>query len=194
MPVSINRGFTLIELIIGIVVFSIIMTVVIGLIAPQSRFSVEPIWQIRASELAQSLMSEINAKSFDENSDRTGSGLRCNEGTDCTTSNNLGPDAGEARGSYDDIDDYHGLNQTGAAILSARGAQLLNDGESLYTGFTAQVMVYYDENEDGVNDDDLDSDGTNDTGTFVGDVKRITITVITPGGEPITFSSYRWNY
>lgn len=194
MRARLPRGFTLIELIIGIVVFSIIMMVVIGLIAPQSKFSVEPIWQIRASELAQSLMSEISSRSFDENSDRTGSGDRCNEAVSCTTSNNLGPDGSESRSNFDDIDDYDGLNQSGAAILSARGTQIVNNGESLYKGFTAQVQVYYDDNEDGVNDDDLDQNGVNDTGTLIGNVKRVTITVITPGGEPIVFSSYRWNF
>ena len=34
------RGFTLIELIIGIVVFTIIMLVIIGVIGPQSRLSI----------------------------------------------------------------------------------------------------------------------------------------------------------
>ena len=78
------RGFTLIELIIGIVVFTIIMLVIIGVIGPQSRLSIEPIWQIRASELAQSLLTEINAKSFDEQSDHSGGNTRCNEGQSCS--------------------------------------------------------------------------------------------------------------
>ena len=67
MPAKAAKGFTLVELIIGITVFSIIMMVIIGLIGPQSRLSVEPIWQVRASELAQSLMSEINARAFNDN-------------------------------------------------------------------------------------------------------------------------------
>lgn len=187
-------GFTLIELIIGMVVFSIVMLVVIGLVGPQSRFSVEPIWQVRASELAQSLLSEINAKSFDENSDRSGGKIRCNEGTDCTTSGSLGPDTGESRADYNDIDDYHGLNQTGADILNVSGDEMLYNGSSLYAGFTVQVAVFYDDNEDGINDDDADQDGSNDTGTLIGNAKRIVITVFTPGGEAIVFSRYRWNY
>ena len=91
------RGFTLIELIIGIGVFTIIMLVIIGVIGPQSRLSIEPIWQIRASELAQSLLTEINAKSFVEQSDHSGGNTRCNEGQSCTASGSLGPDSGESR-------------------------------------------------------------------------------------------------
>ena len=86
------RGFTLIELIIGIVVFTIIMLVIIGVIGPQSRLSIEPIWQIRASELAQSLLTEINAKSFDEQSDHSGGNTRCNEGQSCTRPDNRSND------------------------------------------------------------------------------------------------------
>ena len=188
------RGFTLIELIIGIVVFTIIMLVIIGVIGPQSRLSIEPIWQVRASELAQSLLTEMNAKSFDEQSDHSGGNTRCNEGQSCTASGSLGPDSGESRDSYDDVDDYHGLDQRDGNILNVQGQAMLNNGESLYQGFRAQVSVYYDSNEDGINDDDADQNGVPDTGTLVANVKRITITVTTPGGEPLTFASYRWNF
>lgn len=187
MPVKVARGFTLIELIIGITVFSIIMMVIVSLIAPQSRLSVEPIWQVRATELAQSLMSEINARAFDDSLANSNSGKRCNESVACTASGDLGPDPGETRIRYDDIDDYHGLNESGATILSAQGSPILYNGESLYTGFSVQVQVYYDDNEDGVNDDAAS------TGTVIGNVKRIVITVTTPGGDAITFSNYRWN-
>ncbi len=187
MPAKVIKGFTLVELIIGITVFSIIMMVIIGLIGPQSRLSVEPIWQVRASELAQSLMSEINARAFDNNLANSSTGERCNESIPCTASGNLGPDAGESRAQYDDIDDYNGLNESGATILSAQGLPVLYNGESLYTGFSVAVQVYYDDNEDGVNDD------AGGSGAVIGNVKRIVITVTTPGGEAITFSSYRWN-
>ena len=187
MPAKAVKGFTLVELIIGITVFSIIMMVIIGLIGPQSRLSVEPIWQVRASELAQSLMSEINARAFDDNLANSNSGKRCNESVSCTPSASLGPDPGENRARYDDIDDFHGLNESGAAILSAQGLPVLYNGESLYTGFSVAIQVYYDDNEDGVNDD------AGGSGAVIGNVKRIVITVTTPGGEAITFSSYRWN-
>ena len=188
MPVNSPRGFTLIELIIGIVAFSTVMVVIVSLIAPQSRFSVEPVWQVRATELAQSLMSEIDARAFDEQSGVNGGSSRCNEGsTPCTASGNLGPDSGEIRSSFDDVDDYHGLNESGINIRSARGAQVLYNSEGLYQGFSVQVSVYYDDNEDGVNDDAAG------VGNVVGNVKRIVVVVTTPGGESITFSRYRWN-
>ncbi|WP_026376635.1 type IV pilus modification PilV family protein [Aestuariibacter salexigens] len=190
----VRRGFTLIEIVVGLVLFSIVLLTVTTLIAPQVRRGVDPIWQVRAAELAQSLMNEISAKSFDEASNRGGGMTRCNEGTDCTPSASLGPDAGESRDIFDDVDDYHGLNQSGAAILNTLGNQLSAEGVSLYAGFTAQVSVFYDDNVDGVNDDDTDGDGTLDSGTYVGNTKLISVTITTPGGERLAFSRLRSNF
>ncbi|MFT6209390.1 MAG: MSHA pilin protein MshD, partial [Colwellia sp.] len=79
MHVNKPRGFTLIELVVGIVVFSIALMLFTSLIVPQAVRSVDPIFQVRATELAQSLINEIVSKPFDENSNRTGGTARCNE-------------------------------------------------------------------------------------------------------------------
>lgn len=194
MRVEYYKGFTLIELVIGMVVFSIVMLVITSLIAPQSKRSIDPIWQARAAELGQSFISEIQAKSFDENSSRSGGSLRCNEGTPCTSSSALGPDVGETRIDFNDVDDFAGLSATGSAIQSAVGATMTADGVNLYQGFSVDISVVYDDNEDGHNDDDSDGDGVNDTGTYVGNVKLITVTVTTPGGDAIPFTLYKWNF
>ena len=55
MPVTKLKGFTLIEMVIGIVVFSIALTLFTSLIVPQVIRSVDPIFQVRASELGQVL-------------------------------------------------------------------------------------------------------------------------------------------
>lgn len=67
-----KHGFTLIEMVIGIVAFSAVLTIIIGVLAPQATRSVDPIFNVRASELAQSLFNEISAKTFDESSNQTG--------------------------------------------------------------------------------------------------------------------------
>ena len=76
MHVNNFKGYTLIEQVIGIVVFSIALGLFTSLIIPQVIRSVGPIFQVRASELGQSLINEITAKSFDEASDRTGGAMR----------------------------------------------------------------------------------------------------------------------
>lgn len=193
MPANQTRffsGFTLIELVIGIMVFAIAMSLFISLIVPQARQSVDPILQVRASELAQSLMSEIASKAFDENSQRTGSNARCNESGNpvCTQSSQLGNDLGENRNTYNDVDDYNGLNASGNNIQNGFGAAITLDGRVLYEGFTVNVRVFYDDDMDGI-DDALASGAT-----YIGNSKLIRLTITTPSGDDMVFSSYRSNY
>lgn len=185
---TLAKGFTLIELIIGIVVFAVALSLFASLIKPLATRSVEPILQVKAAELAQSLMNEIFAKSFDQQSNRSGGLVRCNElANPCTTSNNLGPD-NESRDSYNDVDDYHGLDQSSSAILDANANAIQFNGQSFYVGFRAQVRVYYDDNMDGIND------AITGGSAYIGNTKLIQITITPPNGEPIIFTGLRSNY
>lgn len=183
-----QHGFTLIELVVGIVIFAVAMVLVVSFLQPQVRNGIDPIWQVRAASLGQSLSNEILAKPFDQNSNQVGGMQRCNEGVSCTASGDLGPDAGENRGSYNDVDDYHGLNVSGEDIFNSLGLNTEVDGTYIYAGFNAQVSVVYDNNLDGVNDDGANS------GTLVANKKLITVTITTPGGERITISSVKGNF
>jgi MSHA pilin protein MshD len=176
-----TSGFTLIELVIGIVVFSIALVLFTSLIVPQAIRSVDPIFQVRATELGQSLMNEITSKSFDEKSDRTGGGTLC-DATTCTGTTHLGLDDSETRTSYNDVDDYDGLNVSDGNIKNSLNETTILNGSNLYQGFSLNVSVVYDE----------DMDGTADT--VVGNTKLITVTVTTPNDEDIIFSSFRSNY
>lgn len=191
-----EQGFTLIEMIAGIVVFGVVIGIIGTIIIPQTKQSFDPLWQVRATELSQSLYNEINAKGFDERSDFVGGMTRCNEPTApaCTPSGQFGPDTGESRATYDDIDDYHGLNLSNAAISDSQGFTPLINGAAMYQGFTASVSVMYDDNLNGVNDDDLNGNGVLDSGTLVGNTKVITITIITPNDDPIRSSFIRRNF
>lgn len=183
-----NRGFTLIELVVGMVVFSIVMLIVFNVISVQSARSVDPVLQSRASELGQSIISEVMSKAFDEQSSRTGNDLRCNEGTPCTISGSLGPDNAEVRGTFNDVDDYHGLVASGETIQSSLGQNIVSPDGAMYRGFRIAIQVFYDDNLDGINDDIAGS------GNVVGNVKLIQVTVITPLDEDIVFTAHRWNF
>ena len=174
-------GFTLIELVIGIVVFSIALTLYTSLVVPQAIRSVDPIFQVRAAELGQALINEITSKSFDEKSDRTGSATLC-DATTCTGTSNLGPDGSESRTSFNDVDDYHGLNVSDGNIKNSLNETTILNGSNLYQGFSLNVSVVYDAAMDGTAD------------TVVGNTKLITVTVTTPNDEDIIFSSFRSNY
>ncbi|GAA69382.1 prepilin-type N-terminal cleavage/methylation domain-containing protein [Pseudoalteromonas sp. BSi20429] len=172
------KGFTLIELIIGIVMFAIALSIITALIAPQAKKSAEPIIALRASEFGQSLMNEIQSKSFDEHSDRSAPFRRCGEtalgAEPCTAAGDLGTDS-ESRTSYNDVDDYIALSNQ--PITNSLGEVL-----SQYSGFNLVVTVEYDS--------DFNESTINDGTTF----KRITIEVTSPLGEVYGFSAYKGNY
>lgn len=195
------RGFTLIELVIGIVLFSVAMVTVVSVIMPQSKQSLDPLWQVRAVALGQSLLTEISSKAFDEASLLNGRRGPCNNGSSpCTLSGQLGPDGAETRNNFDDIDDYHmlhlrdaGLALTGVNIANSSASFLTSDMNDLFLGFEARISVFYDQNADGVNDDDTNNDGSLDSGAVTSNQKLITVIIITPDGEQIPFATYRRN-
>ncbi len=195
------KGFTLIELILGMVVFSIVMVIVMNLMVPQATRAVKPIQLVRGTELGQSVLNEILGKAFDEQSDMQGGRVRCNEDfrgdnsgdppdgdlndpgeRSCTPAANFGPD-GEGRAGFDDVDDYHGLSEAGDAIKNSLG-EGLSGGAELYRDFSVSVSVIYDGNQNGV-----DNGGTPEQLA-----KLISVAIDTPDGTTLNFSAYRFNY
>lgn len=177
-----SRGFTLIELIVGILVLSISLSIVSTLIVPAEQQSADQILQVKAAELGQSFLNDISSRAFDENSDMVGGLVRCGEPNDgsnpCSTI--LGPEDGNGgrpnkgettRGLFNDVDDFHGYSQN----INA------ND-ENLHTGysnFIIDVQVIYD----GVS-----------LGLANNNAKRITVTVTTPLGTAIEFATHKANF
>lgn len=160
-----ENGFTLLELVIGIVVFTISLTVVLSLIVPQAEQTAEPFRQVKAAKLGQSLMNDILSRSYDENSDRSPPFETCNAKGNCSTT--LGPEEAN-EDDYDDVDDYNGYT--------------VNDVGGNYSSFGFTVTVDYDS--------DLKDSTPTDGLTF----KRIDIAVTAPDGQVYNFSAYRGSY
>jgi len=177
-----SRGFTLIELIVGIVVLSISLSIISTLIAPAEQKSADHILQVKAAELGQSFLNDINSRAFDENSDMAGGLVRCGEPNavlnPCSPilgpedGNGGRPDKGEtSRDLFNDVDDFHEYSLNFNAN---------NEGlHSSYTNFTIDVQVIYD--------------GTS-LGLAYNDAKRITVTITTPLGTAIEFATHRANF
>jgi len=174
------RGFTLIELVVGITLVAIAVTLLAKLIVPAVRQSAEPLVQQRAASLAEALMDEILSKRYDENTP-DGGVPPCSALTiPCSTT--LGPDAGETRPDYDDVDDYNAYCGAGVTVTGADGVALSN-----YSSFRMSICVTYDTTYTGV----------------AQSAKRITVTVL-PGTPtsgppavtppPLIFTAYRMNF
>ncbi len=179
-----EKGFTLIETIVGIVVLAISLSVITTLIYPVAERNAEQLHQIKAAELGQSMLNEIQSKAFDENSDMAGGLIRCGElGVTCSTS--MGADTDpissivETRITYNDVDDYNGLTYTSGNIKNSQGLDI-----DLYIGYEMNIVV--------CNDSDYDGDCTTNSNTST--AKLITVTITTPAGFDISFSTYRVNF
>ena len=179
-PIKKQQGFTLIELIVGIVVLTLSLSIASTLIAPAEERSADNVLLIKASALAQSLMNDITSRAFDENSDRSGGLVRCDETSAPTCSTLLGPENGEGgrldlnednRSQFNDIDDFHNFIQH---VNSTDGVI-----DSSYSQFIINVSVIYA----GV-----------DLGLANRLAKRITVTVTTPLGTAIEFTSHKANF
>ncbi len=117
-----QRGVTLIDLIITIIILAIAVPPMVGVFITSTRNSTFGVTMARANHLASNLFEEIRSKRWDEN---TGA-----------ASATLGPDTGETRATYDDVDDFHGLND-------APPKDSLGGTMSGSTGFRQQVSVCY---------------------------------------------------
>ena len=159
------KGFTLLELVIGIVVFTISLTIVLSLIVPQAEQTAEPLRQVKAAKLGQSLMNDILSRSYDENSDRSPPFETCNAKGNCSST--LGPEE-SSEDEYDDVDDYNGYS--------------VNVESGCYAGYSYAIKVEYDS--------DLNDTTVNDGQTF----KRIDIAVTAPNEQIYNFSAYRGSY
>lgn len=205
-------GFTLIEVVVGIVVLAVALVLLTSILGPLYQRGADPWHQARATELAHSLMNEIMARSFDEKSDRSGGEYRCDAtasieagATPCTImpmlaeplackdqvapsyscppgSNCWGPESNE-------IDPFDPATRDAYDDVDdfhgfiGTGASLLSIiGTSLADDYL-NYKVCVDVRYAG---DELG--GTNKA------AKKITINIIVPAGDQLDFSAYRSNW
>lgn len=124
-----QAGLTLVELIISIVIMSVALGGIILAFRQGTRTSVDPMITQQAVATARSYMEEIRLKAY---ADPDGPSAGCSV---------PGPESGETRSTYDDVDDYNGLtgtvqDQSGAAVsgLSAYSVSVAVVCSTLGTG------------------------------------------------------------
>lgn len=176
-----TAGFTLVEIIVGIVISGSAIAMLATLILPLFARSVEPIFYIRSAEFAQALIDDALAKPFDELTPQGGTPA-C---TICTPVASLGAETADgeiARNNFDDFDDYNLFCDAAYPVQDIFGTNLnlTND----YANYTFTACVVYDGGYDG---------GAADT--VVSQAKRLDVTVNPPPPAlPVSFSAYRANY
>ncbi|MDN3680409.1 prepilin-type N-terminal cleavage/methylation domain-containing protein [Vibrio tapetis subsp. quintayensis] len=152
MTVYKEKGFTLIESIVAIVVLGISMTVLTTVLYPQIENSASSHYQVRASALAQGMMTDILSRSFDHVGDINGGIWRCDETGYSTCSVVLGAETGEEPKDFNDVDDYIGcwytndVSRSSCDSLPERSLKdiLGQDISAKYPNFRVEVKVEHD--------------------------------------------------
>lgn len=168
---NIQAGFTLIETVIVIVLVGVMMAGMAALFISNVEHSHRPYLRQKSLAVANAYMEEIVRKRWDENTPIGGGCV--NSGASCATgpaASGIGTEEA-SRPDFDDVDDYHGLNQS--PPQDASGTNLPE-----FDGFTVTVAV---------------TQGAWN-GIASADVKQVTVSVTSPNTESIALTAYRVNY
>ena len=149
------------ELILGIVILAVGLTGVMSYFTQGARNSSYAQNTAVATDLAQDLMEEIRSKCWDQ----TATTVAPCSGT--VTPSALGPDSGETRATYNDVDDFTGLSNT--PPKDSQGSTMTNPYNNMAQNtFTQAVTVCY------VPGSNLNDTSTCNTTT---NYKRIAVTI-----------------
>lgn len=152
-----HSGVSLIEAVLAVAIVAIMMVAALDVVGSSARTRAIQTEQSRATALAKQLLSEI---------------VQCRY-ADAGSSPVFGPESGEVRANFDDVDDFH--NWTESPPQTGSGTALAG-----FTGWKRSVKVEY-------------ADPTNPSSNASSDqgLKRITVTVTTPTGKTTTLVGLR---
>jgi MSHA pilin protein MshD len=108
-----QRGLTLIELIMFIVIVGVALAGVLTVLNHTTRHSADPMVRKQALAIAEALLEEVILQPFtwcDPND--AAAATATGYGSCATSENNLAAEGGEARGTYDNVNDYNSLSTT----------------------------------------------------------------------------------
>jgi MSHA pilin protein MshD len=181
-----QRGISLIELIMFIVIVSVALAGILLVMNTVTRSSADPLIHKQALAIAESLLEEIELMPFTFcDPDDPAAGLATTVDTTACTApvggEAIGPEAGETRYSavtpFDNVNDYHGFSMAAGAIMD-----ITNNPIGPAAGYSAAVSI-----------------------TLAGlalapalpadaDALRINVTVTGPDGVPVVVEGIRTRY
>jgi len=180
-----QRGLTLVELVLFIVLTGIAFGALLLAINQFVRGSADPLIRKQALAIAESLMDEVSLMPFtfcdpDDANSSTATSSAVGAGGCATTSEDtaIGAEAGEARGStstpFDNVSDYNGFSMSGIRSIEAPAVVISGLG-----GYSASVTV---------------AQAGADLTLPAAEVLRITVTVTPPSGDAVVLDGYRARY
>ena len=138
-----QRGFTLIEMVVFLVVISIGLGALLAVYNQSLVNSVDPIVRVKMLEIAQSQLDEVAARKYDENTP-TGRVPACGSAETDAQPCSFGLDPGEnltVAASLDDVDDFHNYTATVSGYNSAVTVALAGVDLSLASDRAKRITV-----------------------------------------------------
>lgn len=168
-----QRGLTLIELIVFIVIVGVALAGILTVFNVTTKSSTDPMIRKQMLAIAEALLEEVQLQPFtwcdpDDPAAATATTSTPPPPAGCNTPEAIGPEAGETRGSattpFDNVNDYNGLAGITTSIT----------GGAMPSGYSAAVSV----TQNALN------------GIAAADSLRITVTV-TRGTDSLALEGYR---
>ncbi len=172
-----QRGVTLIELVLFIVIVSSGLAALLGVFVQTTLNSGDPLQRRQALAIAESLMDEVQLMPYtycdgdDANVETATSTAGCATSVDA-----IGPEASENRYAtpqFDRVNDYHGFSMSGINDIT-------NTAVSGLAGYSASVTVA--------------ASALGSLTLASGDAVHITVTVTAPNGSSLSLNGYRTRY
>ena len=188
-----QRGMSMVELVVTILILAIALVAMTSLLSGSLSQNADITLQVRSVALGQAYLDEILGKRFDEKTRNSGI-PPCRASAppprQCTAEVSFGPDGGEIRRRFDDVDDYHGLDEGDGQVDPLQDAE--GNTRSGYDNFRVQVGVRYINVGVGEEEETLSVNNELDD-EF--DAKFISVTVSTrSAGSDLIFSAYKANF
>ncbi|MBY5993128.1 prepilin-type N-terminal cleavage/methylation domain-containing protein [Ferrimonas balearica] len=167
-----QRGFTLVEMVVGMVVLAIALVLMATLLFPLAERSALGVQRAKGAQLGQAVLAELAGRRLDQATPLGGGpvpGLTCCDDSPAVCAA-AAADPSDP-GSWELLDRFHDFDDNADALL----------GGERYDGFEVTIQITCQAPAA------LGSD-------WRGGSKLAQVTILTPGGESLAFSQVRGNF
>jgi len=179
-----QRGVTLVELIISIVIIGIAATALLQSLGFQVLSNVDPMQRSQSQLLARQFLSEVASRSYyDPSADPRTNPTMSNAAVSASIQDQTASDAIQPRSNWDNVFEYDGYNSGPSGITDAQGNNI--DGLENY-----QVQVLIDISHS-VQLGDISNSPDPDCPAKI---MQITVTTTDPRGQQTILNGYRTGY
>lgn len=181
-PCRNQRGVTLVELVIAIVIIGLAATALLRSFGLQLFDSVDPMVRSQSQLLARQFLSEVTSKSYyDPAADPRTNPTLDNAQVSASIQDQTASTAGPPRSNWDNVYEYEGYDSGSGGITDVQG-NAITGLENYRVQVTADIS------------DSLQLGGLDNTSGCPAKIMLVTVTVSDPRGQSVVLSGYRTGY